>query len=50
MTARIRLMVVDDHTVTSYLKRLRRKFEAIDPQFDAIETVYGLGYRFIERQ
>ena len=42
-------MVVDDHTVTSYLKRLRRKFQAIDPNFDAIETVYGLGYRFIER-
>ena len=43
-------MVVDDHTVTSYLKRLRRKFQAIDPDFDAIETVYGLGYRFAERQ
>jgi len=43
-------MLVDDHTVTSYLKRLRRKFEAIDPAFDAIETVYGLGYRFVERR
>ena len=43
-------MLVDDHTVTSYLKRLRRKFEAVDPGFDAIETVYGLGYRFVERQ
>ena len=43
-------MLVDDHTVTSYLKRLRRKFEAVDARFDAIETVYGLGYRFIERQ
>ena len=43
-------MMVDDHTVTSYLKRLRRKFEAVDPGFDAIETVYGLGYRFVERQ
>jgi two-component system OmpR family response regulator len=42
-------MLVDDHTVTSYLKRLRRKFEGIDPAFDAIETVYGLGYRFVER-
>ena len=40
-------MVVDDHTVTSYLKRLRRKFEASDPDFRAIETVYGLGYRFV---
>jgi two-component system OmpR family response regulator len=43
-------MLVDDHTVTSYLKRLRRKFEAVDPGFDAIETVYGFGYRFVERQ
>lgn len=42
-------LVVDDHTVTSYVKRLRRKFEAIDPAFDAIETVYGLGYRFHAR-
>ena len=42
-------MVVDDHTVTSYLKRLRRKFEAIEPGFNAIETVYGLGYRYVER-
>ena len=42
-------MVVDDHTVTSYLKRIRRKFEAVDPDFDAIETIYGLGYRFVER-
>ena len=42
-------LVVDDHTVTSYVKRLRRKFEAIDPSFDAIDTVHGLGYRFRER-
>lgn len=42
-------LVVDDHTVTSYVKRLRRKFEAIDAGFDAIETVYGVGYRFVER-
>lgn len=40
-------LVVDDQTVTSYVKRLRRKFEAIDKDFDAIETVYGLGYRFL---
>ena len=39
-------LVVDDHTVTSYVKRLRRKFEAADPAFAAIETVHGLGYRF----
>jgi two-component system, OmpR family, response regulator len=42
-------MLVDDHTITSYVKRMRRKFEAIDPGFKAIETVYGLGYRFIEQ-
>lgn len=42
-------LVVDDQTVTSYVKRIRRKFEAVDSAFDAIETVYGLGYRFVER-
>lgn len=42
-------LVVDDHTVTSYVKRLRRKFEAIDSGFASIETVYGLGYRFVEK-
>jgi DNA-binding response OmpR family regulator len=31
------------------VKRIRRKFEAVDAAFDAIETVYGLGYRFVER-
>jgi two-component system, OmpR family, response regulator len=42
-------MLVDDHTITSYVKRMRRKFEALDPEFSAIETVYGMGYRFIEQ-
>ncbi len=42
-------MVVDGHTITSYIKRIRRKFEMLEPDFDAIETVYGLGYRFNER-
>ena len=41
-------MLVDDHTITSYVKRMRRKFEAIDPSFASIETVYGIGYRFVE--
>lgn len=41
-------MLVDDHTITSYVKRMRRKFEAVDPGFRNIETVYGIGYRFIE--
>jgi two-component system OmpR family response regulator len=39
-------IVVDDGTITSHIKRIRRKFQAVDPQFDAIETVYGMGYRW----
>ena len=39
-------IVVDDSTVTSHIKRIRRKFAAVDPQFDAIETLYGIGYRW----
>ena len=39
-------IIVDDGTITSHIKRIRRKFQAIDPQFDAIETVYGMGYRW----
>lgn len=39
-------MVVDDSTVTSHMKRIRKKFVAIDADFDAIETVYGMGYRW----
>ncbi len=38
--------VVDDSTVTSHIKRLRKKFVALDNSFDQIETVYGLGYRW----
>ncbi|MGK2859946.1 MAG: winged helix-turn-helix domain-containing protein, partial [Thermoanaerobaculia bacterium] len=37
---------VSDRTVDSHVKRLRRKFETVDSSFDAIETVYGLGYRY----
>jgi two-component system OmpR family response regulator len=39
-------MVVDDSTITSHIKRIRKKFMAIDPHFNAIDTVYGLGYRW----
>jgi two-component system OmpR family response regulator len=39
-------LVVDDATVTSHVKRTRAKFLAADPAFDAIETAYGLGYRW----
>jgi len=39
---------VDDHTIDSHIKRLRRKFRAVDGDFKAIETLYGVGYRFAE--
>lgn len=39
--------VLDDNTITSHVKRIRRKFIAIDAGFDAIETVYGMGYRWL---
>jgi two-component system response regulator ChvI len=39
---------VDDRTIDSHIKRIRRKFRAVDPDFDAIETLYGVGYRFEE--
>jgi two-component system OmpR family response regulator len=41
-------MVVDDGTITSHVKRIRKKFLAVDPAFGAIETVYGMGYRWME--
>jgi len=37
---------VDDRTIDSHIKRVRRKFRGVDPHFDAIETLYGAGYRF----
>ena len=37
---------VDDRTIDSHIKRMRRKFRASDPDFDAIETLYGVGYKF----
>lgn len=40
-------VVVDDNTITSHIKRIRKKFMQIDEQFDAIETVYGMGYRWL---
>ncbi len=41
-------VVLDDSTITSHIKRLRRKFQELDPGFNAIETVYGMGYRWTE--
>jgi len=37
---------VDDRTIDSHIKRLRKKFRLIDPTFDQIETLYGVGYRY----
>jgi len=39
---------VDDRTIDSHIKRLRKKFKAVDDSFDRIETLYGVGYRFRE--
>ncbi|MGI6244311.1 MAG: response regulator [Pseudochelatococcus sp.] len=39
---------VDDRTIDSHIKRLRKKFKAVDDEFDMIETLYGVGYRFKE--
>jgi two-component system OmpR family response regulator len=41
-------VVLDDETITSHIKRVRRKFQAIDPAFEAIQSVYGMGYRWAE--
>jgi len=41
-------VVLDDNTITSHVKRIRRKFQQIDAAFDAIQTVYGMGYRWVE--
>lgn len=39
---------VDDRTIDSHIKRLRKKFREVDSEFDAIETLYGVGYRYNE--
>ncbi len=40
---------VDDRTIDSHVKRLRKKFKSVDDSFDAIETLYGVGYRYREQ-
>jgi two-component system OmpR family response regulator len=42
-------MVVDDNTVTSHIKRIRRKFQEVSPDFDEIKTDYGMGYHWSGR-
>jgi two-component system response regulator ChvI len=39
---------VDDRSIDSHIKRLRKKFIRVDDSFDMIETLYGVGYRFKE--
>lgn len=39
-------VVLDDNTITSHIKRIRRKFQTLDSDFNAIETAYGMGYRW----
>ncbi len=41
-------VVLDDQTITAHVKRIRKKFHAIDAEFNCIQTVYGLGYRWVE--
>jgi two-component system response regulator ChvI len=37
---------LDDRTIDSHIKRLRRKIRALDKEFDNIETLYGIGYKY----
>lgn len=41
-------VVLDDQTITAHVKRIRKKFHAVDTDFNSIQTVYGLGYRWVE--
>ena len=40
---------VDDRTIDSHIKRIRKKFRVVDPDFDMIETLYGVGYKYKEQ-
>src|SRR5690606_18167045 len=39
-------VVLDDNSITSHIKRIRKKFQQIDPGFDSLQTAYGMGYRW----
>jgi two-component system response regulator ChvI len=41
---------VDDRTIDSHIKRLRKKFKETDSEFSQIETLYGVGYRYREQE
>lgn len=40
-------VVLDDNTITSHIKRIRKKFKEFDASFDCIQTAYGMGYRWV---
>ena len=40
-------VVLDDNTITSHIKRIRKKFGVYDPSFNSIQTAYGMGYRWV---
>ncbi len=40
-------VVLDDNTITSHIKRIRKKFQHLDKQFQSVQTAYGLGYRWL---
>lgn len=39
-------VILDEASITSHIKRVRHKFQLVDPDFDAIQTAYGMGYRW----
>lgn len=41
-------ILVDAGTITSHIKRMRQKFQLLDPEFNGIEAVYGVGYRWVQ--
>lgn len=43
-------VVLDDNTITSHIKRIRKKFLRLDEKFDAVQTAYGMGYRWDDSQ
>ena len=40
-------VIFDDQTITSHIKRIRKKFKEVDSTFDALQTAYGIGYRWL---
>jgi two-component system OmpR family response regulator len=40
-------VVLDDNTITSHIKRIRKKFISSDSDFNAVQTAYGMGYRWV---